>query len=587
MMQNFTIKKFESIILIILSLLSLIYIGLLLGIIEIHYNALSSIHSTSIYDAVSQYNWKYWFEESNNYQTVFAIFLQFLDMNYLYSKGILPIVVNISFIFFLTALISIIIRNIFPSKENHTTLIQGILIFSTIIILFSAMQDSSIVWMFNQQLFAAYFFPLLSYYLLMKFSITKNNRYFYALLLSGMMIVISTPYYFSALIVLLLMGYIFKIGWLKNLLISTLIILSFFLYYNDISNSTAIASLLNADMAYKNFLYILNYLGSLFVYVSFEPCFATSSIFGGIFILGTFIYFSYLAVTKKVTDQLYWVILAFLFFYILTAFGSLTEINNSNIVIFKNQYMTPSLIAWSLILILYIHHFHTIQVIQRRILTISLTLIVILFFYQIFTYQQYKKDISKLKLEAIALKLGIDDKRCMSNITNSVYIMMYSPHKESKKQMSMFTITDIKAKAIQNKANLLKEKNPFYFRNEDTKNILEESKPDSIRSDQALQGALDKAMQTDKNNNIIKILGWVYDAKEKKVPNWLMVLDENSNIIGYIITGVSRKDVEMKYGKDAAGSGFIGYIRYSKTPTTLFMVDESEKKILEVKYSIE
>jgi len=291
--------------------------------------------------------------------------------------------------------------------------------------------------------------------------------------------------------------------------------------------------------------------------------------------------------TRKITDILYWVILAFLFFYILTAFSSLAEINNSDIVIFKNRYMTPSLIAWSLILILYVHHFNTTQVTQRRILTVSLTLIVVLFFYQIFTYRHYKKDISELKLVVVALKLGIDDKRYMKNITRSVHIMMYSPSKESKKQMSIFAVNDIKTKIIQNKVNLLKEKNLFNFTSEATKNFLAENKLVSTNSNQALQGSLDKAMQTDKNNNIIKILGWVYDAKEKKVPNWLMVLDENSNIIGYIITGVSRKDVEMKYGKDAVGSGFIGYIRYSKTPTTLFMVDESEKKILEIKYTME
>ena len=118
-MQNVTIKKLEY---IIFSLLSLIYIVLLLGIIEIHYYELSTVHDTSIYDAMRQYNWKYWFEESDHYQTVFAMFLQYIDTNYLHSKGIFSIVINISFIFFLTALIATIIHNIFYSKENHMLL---------------------------------------------------------------------------------------------------------------------------------------------------------------------------------------------------------------------------------------------------------------------------------------------------------------------------------------------------------------------------------------------------------------------------------------------------------------------------------
>ncbi len=578
-MQNFIFKKFEY---IIFFLLSLIYILLLFGMIKIHYHELASITDVNIYDAMKQYNWKYWFEESDQYQTVFSEFLQFMDMHYLKSSDIIPIVVNISFIFLLAGLISVIIYTVFHAKENHNTLMPLVLVFSSIILLFSAIQDSSIVWMFNQQLFAAYFFPLLSYYLLVKFSITRNNRYFYALLLSAIMIVISTPYYFSALIILLLLGYVFKIGWFKNVLIFILILLSFFIYADEVLNSAIIWNLLNGDIVTKIPLYVLSYLGSLFVYVSFEPCIATSSVLGGIFIIGTFIYFSYLSVSKKVTEPMYWVILAFLFFYILTAFASLAEIDASNVIIFKNQYMTPSLIAWSLILILYIHHFSTTQVTQRRVLTFSLTLISVLYFYQIFTYRQYKEEISELKLAAVSLKLGMHDKHSLKSITRFVYTMMYCPSKEFQKEMSIFTVNDIRADIIQNKIHLLKEKDPFNFIDEAIRNRL-----GSPSTDHILKGAIDKKTLINKEKNIIQIHGWVYNMKEKKVPHGLIVLDQDGNIIGYVITGNARKDVEMEYGKDASGSGFSGYIKYSKIPSKLFMVDELEKEILKVKYLME
>jgi len=578
-MQNFILKKFEY---ILFFLLSFIYILLLFGMIKIHYHELASIPDVNIYEAMKQYNWKYWFEESDHYQTVFSEFLQFMDMHYLKSRGIIPIVVNISFIFLLTGLISIIIHTVFHAKENYNPLIPLVLVFSSIVLLFSAIQDSSIVWMFNQQLFAAYFFPLLSYYLLVKLSISRNNRYFYALLLSGMMIVISTPYYFSALIVLLLLGYVFKIGWFKNVLIFMLILLSFFLYADEVLNSTIILNLFNGGIVTKIPLYVLSYLGSLFVYVSFEPCIATSSVLGGIFIIGTFIYFSYLSLSKKLTEPMYWVILAFLFFYILTAFASLAEIDDSNIIIFKNQYMTPSLIGWSLILILYIHHFSTTQVAQRRVLTFSLTLISVLYFYQIFTYRQYKEEISELKLAVASLKLGVHDKHSLKSITRFVYTMMYCPSKEFKKEMSIFTVNDIRADIVQNKVYLLKEKTPFNFIDEAIINRLI-----SPSADHVLKGALDKTIAIDKEKNIIQIHGWVYNMKETKVPYWLIVLDQDRNIIGYVITGNARKDVEMEYGKDASGSGFSGYIKYSKVPSTLFMVDELEKEILKVKYLME
>lgn len=578
-MLNFNINKFGY---IFFSVLSIIYIALLIKIIGIHYYALSSINDTSIYDSILQYNWRYWFEESNSHQTIFASFVQFIDINYLNSKGILPIIVNIGFIFLLTSLIAIIILHIFSDKKKYPTSISGVLIFSIIIILFSSIQDSSIVWAFNQQLFAGYFFPLLSYYLLIKFTTSKNNKYFYALLFFAFIVVVATPYYFSALIVLLILGYVFKISWLKNLFISFLIPIAVLLNYNDLVSSFSTLHMFNWDMSANILIYILNYLGSLFSYVSFEPCVATSSIIAGIFILLTFIYFSYLMISKKATEQFYWIILAFLFFYILTAFGTLIESNNTNIILFKNQYMTPSLIAWSFILILYIHYFHTKAVILKRVLTLDITFITVLFFYQIYTYQQYKKDISELKLSSIAYKLGIDNKSCNNSITDSIFIMLYSPHIKSQEEMNIFTIPDIKKKATENKINLIKDKNPFYFKNEDAKKLFLRKKLTSIELNNSLKGSLEQATLTDKKNHIIKISGWVYDDKDKKVPKWLMILDVNGNIIGYITTGLERKDVESVYSSAAGGSGFTGYIKSHKIHNLLFIVDEFGKKYLKI-----
>ena len=571
-MKNFNIKKLNYIILV---LLLIIYIVLLLGIIKIQYNALTSIEDINIYNAISQYNWKYWFEESNNFQTIFALFLQYIDINYLYKNGILPIIINIIFMFFLTILIITIINDTFKLKDNHTIFIKKVLIFSTIIITLSTIQDSSIIWIFNQQIFASYFFPLFSYYLLMKFSLTNNNKYFYTLLLSSLMIIISTPYYFSALFVLILLGFIFKIGWLKNLILFTLILVSIFIYYDNIPNIEDILSLTNSNITSQELLFFLNYLGSLFSYISFEPCIATSSIVAGLIVLGTFFYFTYLVITKKSTNEVYWVILAFLFFYFLTAFSNLSETNTNNIIIFKNQYITPSLIAWSLILILYIHHFNKEKIIQRRLLTISMTLVIGLFFYQVYTYTQYKKNIDELKVGVATLKLGIYDQRCLNSITRSVYLMKYIPSNESDKQMSIFTVNDIKEKIIKEK--IIKEKNSFNFSKKINKSIIKSS---SI----ILKGGLDKIKVIDKKKNIIKIIGWVYNEKDKKVPNWLIVLNENKNFIGYIITGESREDVGSIYGKDSEESGFIGYIKYLETPSTIFMVDDLGEQVFKVKY---
>ena len=357
-----------------------------------------------------QYNWKYWLETPTHLQTTFfSGCLQYIDIHYLHSRGIIAISINLIFILLFVILISVMIRKLFPAKENHNKYIQEILIFSTIIILFSAIQDSSTVWVFNQQLFTAYFFPLLSYYMLVEFSNNKNNRYLYILLLSATMIIIATPYDLSALIVLLVLGFALKIGWIKNLMIGVLLLLSFLLNYHEVINSISFVNQLNGETAANFLRYLFNYLGSVFVYVSFEPCCTTSSVIGGLFVLGSFMYFTYLVLSEKSIGSIYWIVLAFLLFYILSAFGSFIVIQDMHTIMFQNQYLTPSLIAWLLIFILYIHHFNKKQIMQRRVITLFSTFIAVLFFYQVFAYQYFSKDIAKLKLAAMSLKLGIND----------------------------------------------------------------------------------------------------------------------------------------------------------------------------------
>ena len=580
-MQRFLSKK----IYVIFSLLSFFYIALLLGMITIHYQELISVPNTNIYDVMYQHNWEYWLEAPTHMQTTFSTFLQFIDIQYLHSQGIISISINVLFIFLFIILISIMIKTLFPVKENPNKFIQNILVFSTVIILFSAIQDSSIVWMFNQQLFAAYFFPLLSYYLLVKLSENKNIKYFYILIFSIIMIILATPYDLSALMVLLLIGLVLKIGWIKNLIISVFTLLSFFLNYHELINNILLVGQLNGDMS-TNFLhYMLNYLGSIFVYLSFEPCCATSSIIGGLFVIGSFIYFTYLVLSKKVTELIYWIILAFLLFYILSAFGSFMEIPNNHIIMFKNQYLTPSLIAWLLIFVLYIHHFNRQQILQRRVITLLTTFIAVLFFYQIFSYQHFRQDTSKLKLAAMSLKLGINDPLAINKLIRSNYIMMYIPSKGFDQKMSIFTINDIKIKVIQHRANLLKGNNPINFTYNATKNVLADDEAGVIPKTHSLTGDVETIIPSKKKENIYRILGWVYNIKEKEVPERLVVFDEKYNLIGYVITGLPRKDVEMQYGKNSVKSGFNGYIRYLKTPHLLVMVGNRRGEILKVKYS--
>jgi len=571
-MQYLTLKKYMYTIIPILLLL--IYIGSLIGMIAIHYHELIAIPDINIYDVAKQYNWLYWLESSNVQQTIFSNLLQYLDINHFHSRGIIPIVVNLGFIFLLAFLITKIIYCLFNTKK-HTLITQNILIFFTLIFLFSAIQDSSIVWLFNQQLFAAFFFPLLSYYLLVRSSLTISHNYSYLFLFSNIMILLTSPYHFSAFIILIFIGYILKIKIKVFISIFIFACLSFIIQFDNIIHNINIVHKLGMGNV---ILYILNYLGALFSYLSFEPCIATSSVLGGIFIIVTFVYFTYLLLSKKSTETIYFSILAYLFFYILTAFRSLDKIGHEDIIIFQNQYMTPSLISWSLIIILYVHHFANKLILQRRILTLSSTLIIVLFFYQIITYNNYEKKISDFKFAIVSLKSNIYDKNTLRCLLNQTYTMTYCPSKDIKKKMSMFTYWDIRMQTIQDKSNLIYKHNLFALSTSFNKNKVQQKH----NLGKSLFGHMDTISHINAENKLISLHGWVYNVKETTVPRWLSVVDDSGTIVGYIVTGSVRKDIAHIYGKDALYSGFSGYIKYTKAPKKLFLTDTLGNKILEL-----
>ncbi len=557
---------------------SAIYVFLLLSMVVSHYLELITISGTNIYEVIPQYNWKYWFEGEVYATTYFSEFLQFIDIHYLHSRGIVPIIVNIGFIVATAYLVMKIIYELFDTEHSFTKLI---LVLMSIVLLFSSIQDSSIVWRFDQQLGAAYFLPLFAYYILLRFSSNEREEVFYLLLLSAVLIVFTTPYNISALIVLFLLGLCINASRLKKFLLILPLLLAFLLEYREIYNKQIILELFGSMKAVGGSLhYLLTYLGSPFVYISFEPCCATSSVVAGVFMIGTFVYFIYLWCTKRVTESSYAVILAFLAFYILTALSSLNTAKNIHIAVFKNSFMTPSLIAWSLVVILYIHFFRRKLTVKRRLMVGVLTLITVLYGYQIKTYIEYRQDNVKSKLAIAAIQLGIDDQYFLKEINRLVYVMRYLPQHKTDQKMSIFTVNDIRMKILQHQKRFLEKMTPFKLQDE-MKAFVPST---TLKTDRVMRGALDKITYIDNKSRIVRLTGWIYNIDKKEVPDWLIVINAQKQIIGYIITGLPRKDVAQIYGGNALRSGFVGYMKSPKIPTEVLIVDDIEKSVVRAMY---
>ena len=560
-------------------LLAIAYVFMMLYMIGSHYTEISSTPHGDFYEAMQQKNWKYWFEGTSYLTTPFSDFLQFIDEDYIHSNGMIAIVVNIVCMIASVFLLTKIVYELFGKDK---TFVRRILPFVIIVFLFSSLQDGSIVWNVNRQLFTAYFFPLLSYYLLVRYSVSKSKILYISVLVSTILIIFTTPYYFAALTVLFFLGLSMDLDRTKKLLLAIplLVSLSSYPHQTGESISAAIGLFSSFSETMRTLHYVCIYLGSPFVYISFEPCLATSAILSGCFMVMTFVYFLYLWISKQISERIYSSILAFLAFYILTAFSSLS-MEKTGTVIFRNAFMTPSLIAWLLVIILYLHFFLSKPTIYRRIVVAVLTFVTVLYGYQIRTYDEYRQGNPELKSAIAALQLGIDDPYFMKRATRLVYLMRYIPVKPADKKMSIFTVNDLKNHFLNNRKNLLNDVRLF----EITDQIRKLPVTTIFSGGMHLRGSLDEIVKDKGRNDIIKVRGWIYNARKNNVPKWLVVLDPQRNVIGYILSGTKRKDVENIYGTNALRSGFVGYIKSKTKPNKLWLVDEVDQEVIHMEYS--
>ena len=562
----------------VITLLAVIYVLLLFGMIELRYQELLSFNSTDIYQTVEQYNWKYWFEGENQQLTMFADFLRSVDIRFLHSNGMIPIIINL---FFMVSTFFLIVKIIYALFDRDHLVLRTILIFISVVFLFSSLQDGSIIWRFDKQLAAAYFLPLFSYYTLIRYSQTKREIIFYSALIGGTFINFTTPYVFSALSVFFLLGLSIGISQFKKMLLLLPLLFALLLHYQEITAliSTILGLFYDIKAIQSTFHYILSYFGSPFIYISYEPCFATSAIFSGLFMVATYLYVMYLWIAKKISEPVYMIMLAYWTFYILTAFSSL-GMEYTYTAIFKNEFMMPSLIAWVLLVIFYVHFFRVNPIFQRRVLVVILTLTTILYGYQIQTYKEYKSGNIELKLGIGALKFSMYDRHFLKKLTPLVYVMRYRPEDKTDKTMSIFTIDDIKRKIIKKHHKYLQTMVPFNV----SDRIENRSVSTTLNMDSRFKGALDKMVYIDQNNDLIKLTGWIYDLQKEQVPHVLLILNHDRVLIGFLLSDFPRIDIKNLYGFNALRSGFVGYIKESKIPKEIFLLDVSEDFLIRVEY---
>ena len=512
------------------------------------------------YVKVTNGDWHAWFAQHNEHRTIFSNLLFFIDIHFFGGKSIFLLIANFTLMASIGWLVLAIIKDIFTDKTNesisHHLLWIGSLF--SIVMIFSWIQENNIVWGFQSQFFAAYFFPLLSFYLLVK-SVQNNNTWHYIVaLLAGIISAGTMANGVMALPILLLLSLLLKNHFLKSIVIFITSLGVLYLYFSDyhapVGHGSLSDTLINHPKEF--FQYIFAYLGGIFYYIFGKRSHSIPQFFGFTMIL-TSLFFTYVALIKKNSNRYYYVILGYLLYYGGTAFGTA----GGRVIFgldqaFASRYMTPSLIAWSLLLVVLLHYFKNNKKIVNILLAFIVIICITLSVFQLQVFKNQSDSLFDRKVAIVALEMGIRDESYIKNIFPFVDWIITMAQEPIHRNLSIFghdSIKDVGLMMGQTIQTL--PKNNFI-------------------------GHIDEITTIQEDSKALRFKGWIFDQDLQQIPNKLFVLNQKNKIIGYLLVGSSRNDVSESIHKKALKSGYIGYCFKADISDDIYLVDIISNKKL-------
>lgn len=356
-----------------------------------------------------------------------------------------------------------------------------------------------------------------------------------------------------AIPLMFLYSIIVKMRWRVSALLFCFSIGIIFLYFNNFHANPKHGSLLST-LSQEPVLfikYILYYLGGPFYYFSGKGTFGLFfAQISGIALVISSIYFAYKSLIDRDNHHLELALLTFLLYIGGTAFGTaggraIFGIDQA----FSSRYMTPALMAWATVLILYIPLLNNWA--RKRAIMVwfpFLFMLCCMFPFQLKALNKPKWKLFEDKVAALALELGIPDQRQILHIYPNAKHVLEIAKKAAEENISIFDLYPIKDARYR----LGKSKNIKKYDVTEKKNNL---------------GHIDEIYYISSGKKeFIRFKGWCFNKADFKLPELIEVVDEKGVVIGVVLTGQPRPDVAKRVHKKAIYSGFKGYITDSASP---------------------
>ncbi len=470
-----------------------------------------------------------WWAQHNEHRILLSRLLFWLDLTAFKGSGVILIFINYILATCIAGIFFLILKAGFKGKKNQLLICYSffILAFS-----FSWIQMENLIWGFQSQFFLVFLLPLIAFYNLYQSSLNEKDIKFF--LISCIVGTCSAGTMVNGVLTLPLMivlSVVLKLNKKKTICLSVLSCVVLFLYFYDYRSIGYHASPLDSIFHHPlEFLeYFFLYLGGPFYYLTggSQPV----GEFAGVFILGSSIYWMYKNFKNKNSSSLQWILLAFIFYILLTVIataGGRLGISSS----VTSRYMTPALMAWSALFILYTLNLRS----EYKVAPILVLTLWMLLPWQERALISAAGSVFEQKLSALALQMQIKDQKQIPCVYGGV---------DRALSLSKF--------AIQNSLGIFGS-SPF----KEVGQSIGQISP-SFSEKRAL-GLLDEIESIEGNSSFVRVKGWIYELEAQKVPPLIRIVDQENKIVGYALTGKKRSDLKKTISDEAQYAGFAGYL---------------------------
>ena len=472
-------------------------------------------------------------EQYNEHRIVLTRILFWLDNVAFGSTNIFLICAN-----YLCAFSAFVVFFLYAKEnlEKREANIVGALI---LILVFFWSQQENLTWEFQSKFFLAQLLPLLAFYLLHRSHQTNSVRLFIAACCVGVLSLGGMANGILALPLLTLLALALRMK--PKFIISCAILsaLALSAYFHNYHANPRHGSMINA-LLYDPmglFKFITSYLGNPLRYFG-----RTVPGIAGFFMIisSAYLVLDFIRNPKRYSS-LQLSLLAFVIYVEITAAGTaggrlIFGIGQS----FTGRYTTPTLMAWSALLIIFAPYLAT-KKFRQKISYLSILAVILpiaLLPKQLEALKSHRKENFERTIAALAIKMGVKDEQSISVVCpgTEVSLVVNSLKTATESNWGIF------GKALyRDAAQSIGTQEPEY------------------PTDTCL-GNVEEVSRIANDTRYFRIKGWLFDDHESSIPKSIRILDTSGEVVGYALTGQRRKEIAERIGKKAAmKSGFSGF----------------------------